>query len=182
MDPLTTYNMAYRQLRAEADEDTSLINLSTGGAWASAPAGKVQLYPICEGSYVNEIQIIFAGGIDAGTDPADKTFSWKLYAWKGTNCPAEYVANGTGTLGTQRVYIFPDGDVESAWRTWADTLSITTQRFVRTMATSDSTGNNEIAKLNVDASGYPYWYVEVTDADGSTGAEAGAISSWYTGF
>lgn len=183
MDPLTTYNMIYRQFRAEADENTSLIDLAAGGGtWDNAPASKVRLYEIQEGSYVNELQLIFAGGIDAGTDPNNKTFSWKLWAWKGENCPAEYVANGVGTIGTQDVETFPDGTSESAARSWADTLRVLNQRFVRTVTSSDSTGNNEIAKLNVDTAGYPYWYVEITDADGTTGDEAGAISVWYTGF
>ena len=166
--------MQYALLRAEADEDAATIDLAAnGGGWQNRPTSDLGKIPID----VDYLQLIFAGGIDADTDPDDKTFAWKLYAWMGTNSPAEYVAHGTGIIGTQDVVQFPSGVGSSGARQWADTLVVTADELMGVVAVVDS-GNNRVAKLKVQARGYQYWYVEITSADGATGDEAGAISVW----
>ena len=131
------------------------------------------------------IAFSFAGGQDDNTDPDNLTFSWKLYAWKDQECPAEYVAEGTGVLGTQTIVTFPDGTAANTsgtdLRHWADTLVVDADEFVGIVDTVDS-GNNRICKLRVQARGYRHWYFEITSADGVTGTEAGAISVWYSRF
>ena len=180
--PITT---KYLQMRAEADEDSSAIDLTAGGGgWANRPSSNFMVLP--RESYHENIKLIFSGGIDANTDPSNKTFSWKLYTWKDDDCPAEYVANGTGRLGTQNVVSLPDGTAKDTsgtnLRHWADTIAITTDAFVGVVDSIDAEGDNRVAKLRIQTRGYRYWYVEITSADGVTGTEAGAISVWYSRF
>ena len=168
--------MEYLKMRTEADEDAATIDLAAdGGAWKNRPSSDV----LSVSDDVDYVSMIFAGGIDAGTDPDDTTFSWKLYAWKDQNCPAEYVAYGTGTIGTQDVVLFPDGKGSSGARQWADTIAITDDQWVGVVDVVDS-GSNRVCKLKVQTRGYKYFYIEITDADGSTGTEAGSISIWAT--
>lgn len=181
---LQTQQVGYRALRASAIQDTA-ITLQTGGAWRSRPSTTIELPSRRLGeSNVNALQIIFAGAFDALTDPNGHTFSWRLYAYKDEFAPAEYVANGTGVLGTQDVIDFPDNAPVSpaGSQNWCDTIVISEQRFPTQLVTTAATGSNEIAKLLVDAAGYKYWYCEITDADGATGLEAGPVSAWYTYF
>ena len=180
-EPITT---TYLKMRAEADEDTSTIDLAAnGGGWANRPTSNFLAIPK-DGSH-QDLAFIFAGGIDANTDPNNKTFSWTLYAWKDQHCPAEYVATGTGILGTQDVVALPDGTAAATsgtdLRNWADTIVVTNDDFLGLVSVTD-TGNDRIAKLRVQTKGYRYWYMEITSADGVTGAEAGAISVWYSRF
>ena len=185
---LQTSISGYRELRASAIQDTA-ITLETGGAFRDKPSTAIQVVSNATNgaggfTNINALQIIFAGGFDGLTDPDDHTFTWRLYAYRDEGCPAEYVANGTGVLGSQDVIDFPDGTPVSPAdsRNWCDTITISEQRFPTTLVTTAAAGGNEIAKLLVDAAGYKWWYCEITDADGATGAEAGPVSAWYAGF
>jgi hypothetical protein len=179
--------IGYTLFRADANETaTTTITLASaaGGAWENRPAATksiVELRPITNDTPANGLQFIFSGGSEAGADPDNKTFAWTLYAWKNVNSPCEFVAAGTGTIGNQGVYRWPNGTLCSATRKWADTVVITSQRFPTVLYSTASTGSDEIAKLVIpDAFGYAYWYAAISSADGETGTEVNAVSSWWS--
>jgi len=171
----------YRLLRAEADENASEIGLTTEGDFAQKPAGAISLSSVLSAGAlhypVNAIQFIFCGGA-----AADKTFSWKIYAWRVTNGPAELLAYGTGTLGTQAVVKYPDSGSTATSKFWTDTLAISAQGLPKTFTLADYAGGNRVAKLTGDLCGYDWIYCEITSADGTTGVEAGDISVYYSHF
>ena len=171
-----TYRASYALLRAPADEDASTIDLTTGGLFADKPASAVQVGTLTAAAGDNAaVQVIFCGG-----DAENDTFSWRIYGWRYGNGPAEYVASGTGILGTQAAGTGPESAVVAADTYWADTLTITGgQHWMTAVETKDS-GNNRIAKLVFDFFGYDWLYCEISSADGSTGIEAGDIAVYYS--
>ena len=178
-----TYHAPYTLLRAEADEDpnttigSTLVDLTAGGDFASMPANAARLGSSSgPNNAVGAIQLIFCGGGAAG-----KTFTYTIYAWRTDNGPAEFVATGTGTLGTQAVVAYPHNRATATSKFWADTLTVT-GRWNKTVTSTDTTGNNEVAKLLFDFCGYEYIYVEISSADGSTGTEAGNVAVYYSYF
>lgn len=172
---LDTYHCELLLLRTEADEDASAIDLTTEGDYANKPSAAVPLKtrPDRMGHGGNALELVFCGG-----SAADKTFTYKIYAWRNTNGAARMVATGTGTLGTQAVVIYPSGSTATS-KFWADTLTVT-ERWVASVESSDASGNNEIASLQFDFRGYEFIYCEITSADGATGAEAGDVSVYYS--
>lgn len=171
-------------LRTEEDENVSdptagthkIIDLTTEGNFANKNSKAVQLRARDDGlgHGGNGIEITFCGG-----SAADKTFTYKLYGWRRKNGMARMIATGTGTLGTQAVVIYPSGATATS-KFWADTLTVT-YRWVAPVESSDTTGNNEVASLQFDFTGYEWLYCEITDADG-TGTEAGDVSAYYAYF
>jgi hypothetical protein len=91
----------------------------------------------------------------------------------------ELVAYGTGTLGTQAVVKYPHNGETATDRYWADTFVITKDAWLSTTSAIDNGGDNRVAKLKFAANGYKYFYCEITDADNSTGTEAGNITVYY---
>lgn len=172
---LDTYHCELLLLRAEADENASTIDLTTGGDFANKPSSAIPLTTRDDrtGHGGNALELVFCGGA-----AADKTFTYKIYAWRSTNGLARMVATGTGTLGTQAVVVYPSGSTATS-KFWADTLTVT-ERWVASVTTSDASGNNETASLQFDFRGYEWVYAEITSADGSTGTEAGDISVYYS--
>jgi len=172
-----TIHSPYHLLRAEANENASTIDLTSEGDFASKPSGAVRLISLGEAGPANAIQFIFCGGA-----AADKTFSWKIYAWRRSNGPCEFIASGTGTLGTQAVVKYPLDGSTATNKFWADTLAVSEQGALKTFSLADASGNNRVAKLYGDLCGYEWIYIEITSADGSTGTEAGNISVYYSYF
>jgi hypothetical protein len=80
-----------------------------------------------------------------GTDAANETMAWMLIGWA-RGGPAEEIAYGTATLGTQRVA------TGTATELYADTITITGQYWPSLITVSDS-GNNRIAKISFDMNG-----------------------------
>jgi len=172
-----TVHSPYYLLRAAADEDATTIDLAASkGNFASMPSGAVQIRPNTErGSTANGIEIIFAGG-----SAADKTFSYKIYAWRAINGPAALVCSGTGTLGTMDVVTYPSGAAVTDIF-YADTLTCT-DTWITTIGTVDNSGGNRCSRLVFDTCGYEWFYVEITEADGvdpGTG-QAGDVSAFYS--
>jgi len=163
--------MRYQKFRAEATKDSSSITLTTGGSWDNKPTTT----KVVNTDEETRMSLIIAGGVEA-----NDTFSWKVYAYKDVWGPAEMVADGTGVIGTQRVYYFPDGVAETAVRYWADSLVLSNESFARSVDIID-TGNNRVCKLSIKTAGYKYWLMEITNADG-TGTEATNLSVWYSLF
>ena len=166
---LQTCHSPYHLLRTEGNEDASAVTLATAGDFASKPSTAVQL-----DVDVNGIEIIFAGGA-----AANKTFSWRYYAWRYRNGPAELVAYGTGILGSQAVVIYPNTGLAATNKFYADTLVITGQYWPATVSVVDGAGDDRLGKLIADMCGYEWVYMEITNADGSTGTEAGNVSVYY---
>jgi len=172
-----TYHAPYTLLRAEANEDATALDLTTKGDFANMPATAVRLGSNAgANNAVGALQLIFCGGA-----AADKTFTYTIYAWRTGNGPAEFVATGTGTLGTQAVVAYPHNRATATAKFWADTLTVT-GRWNKTVTSTDTSGNNQVAKLLFDFCGYEYIYVEISSADGSTGTEAGNVSVYYSYF
>lgn len=172
---LDTTHKEYYLLRTEANENASVLDLTSAGNFANKPSAAVQLIaqPDGTGHGSNGIEIVFCGG-----SAANKTFTYKIYAWRKTNGMARMMATGVGTLGTQAVVVYPQTGTATS-KFWADTLTVT-YRWLSTVKSSDTTGNNEVASLQCDFSGYEWLYVEITNADGSTGDEAGNITAYYS--
>ncbi|HBG28189.1 MAG: hypothetical protein A2Y10_19620 [Planctomycetes bacterium GWF2_41_51] len=164
-------------LRAEADENSELIGLTTGGDFASKPAGAVMLDNLNIDQRKKNLVFYFCGGA-----AADKTFGYKIWAWRSNNGMAELIAEGTGVLGTQAVVKYPHTGTAATNKFWADTLTITTQGTPETFQVADAAGGDRTAKLFGYNCGYEWIYCEITDADGSTGDEAGVISVYYAYF
>lgn len=171
---LDTVHVAYTLLRAEANENASVIDLTTEGDFAQKPATAIPFRTKDDGTGHggNCLEFVFCGGSAAG-----KTFTYKIYAWRKTNGMARMVATGVGTLGTQAVVKYPHDGATATLKFWADTLTVTT-RWMKSVYSTDTTGNNEVASLHVDFIGYEWFYVEITNADGST--EAGNVTVYYS--
>jgi hypothetical protein len=128
---------------------------------------------------VKNLVFYFCGG-----SAADKTFGYKIWAWKFGGGMAELIAEGTGTLGTQAVVKYPHNGQTATNRFWADTLSISDggQGTPETFQIADGTGTNRCAKIYGYNCGYEWIYCEITDADGTTGTEAGWITVYWSYF
>ncbi len=170
------------------------FDISTAGDFANRPQGSGTNYsgvldlfersvyatdqqaaPIRPILIPNGIEFFFAGG-----SAADKTFGWKLYAWRNGNGMARHLATGSGILGTQAVVKWPHDPITSVSnRFWADTLTVTMQNWLKPIRSGDTAGNNTATSIWTDNCGYRYWYIVITDADGSTGTEAGNVSSYW---
>ena len=93
------------------------------------------------------------------------------------------MANGTGTLGTQQVIVYPhNNEATTSTRFWADTLLVTWDAWPKDVESTSTTGRNSIAEIWMDDTGSRYWFMQISDADGSTGTEAGDISVFYRYF
>ena len=174
---LDTYHCDLLLLRAEADEDSSTIDLTTKGDFAQKPSAAVRLSTTGDrvGHGGNAVELFFCGG-----DTANDTFTYTVYAWRRTNGPVRLVATGTGTLGTQAVVKYPHSSSAATSKFWADTLSVT-GRWLKTVSSTNTSGNNEIASLVFDFCGYEFIYVEITNAAG-TSTEAESVSVYYSYF
>ena len=178
MNALDTKRVSYQVLRAEANEDSTVLDLTTKGNFANMPASAVEMETDYsgEGSGANIMEVVFCGGSADG-----KTFTYKIYAWRSANGMARMVATGAVTLGTQAVIVYPQGGAATS-KFWGDTITITTSKWIKTVSTSDGSGNNNVASLSFDTCGYKYFYCEITNADGSTGTEAGNVTAYYSFF
>jgi hypothetical protein len=174
MDTLGTLQSAWSVLRASAGEVTAL-DLTSAGDFAHKPATAVEIVGGATETPVNGIEIAFSG-----TDANNETFSYKVYAYRKTNGPATLVCSGAGTLGTQAVLLNPSTGATATNTFWADTLTCTSV-WPATVTLSDS-GNNGVARLTFDLLGYSHIYVEITNADGTTGVEAASVAAWYAGY
>lgn len=167
--------------RNEADEDSSPLDLTSEGDFASMPSedgdflGAVDVNDgLSSLMKVDAITFAFTGGA-----AANKTFTWKLFAWKTKNGAARQVAEGTGILGTQAVVKYPHNAETATNKFWADTLTVTWWNWYKRVDSTDTTGHNTVAEIWLDAFGWRYWHVEIADADGETDTEAGDIASYY---
>ena len=182
---LTTLSHKIRIARNEANEDSSLLDLTSEGDHASMPselgATGTGVIDVLSDKYageteteVNGIELYFCGGSAAG-----KTFGWRILAWRNCNGPARLAAVGTGELGTQALVTYPHNGETATNKFWADNLVITWSNWPKDMEATDTGNSNSVASVWFDFSGYRYFKVEITDADGSTGTEAGNVAAYW---
>lgn len=131
----------YYTLRARsATDDVDIIHTSTPASqnanWANQKTG----YTLTE--LARRVQVVFFG-----TDAVNETINWKLWAYPYLGS-AEYIANGTATLGQQVV-----DPGASTTEYYADTISISAEAWIEYIRVKDS-GNDRIAKLVFDFAGY----------------------------
>jgi len=186
IEALGTISHKLNVARLEADEDASPIDLTSEGDFAQKPSTALDLFersvfetdkqdtPIRPVLVPNGIEFFFTGG-----SAENKTFGWKLYAWRNENGMARHVATGTGTLGTQAVVTYPHNGSTATNKFWADTLTVTWWNWLKEVKSTDTVGHNTAASIWLDNCGYRYWHIIITDADGSTGTEAGDIAGWW---
>lgn len=176
-----THKLFVARQEAAANSDFS-DNLATKGNFANRPDGSVDVLDLIRldptvdnvkdpkifaNTIVNGIVFYFAGG-----DAPDDTFEWNLYAWRNENGPAELVANGIGTLGTQAVVTWPHNDVPVADRFWADTIQVDNEYWVKEIEAT-AQDNNSVSKLWMDIAGCRYFYIEIPASVGKMSAYIG---------
>lgn len=180
--------------RPEADENgasgaPAIFNNTTAGNFDSKPTTGVidildppKLDPTIEISQpsviaesdINGVIFSFTGG-----SAADKTFTYDIFTWANENGPAKHSVSGVGTLGTQQVVKYPHNNQPATDKFWADTLTFTWTNHPKEMESTDEGGHNSVAELWFDTSGVRYIMIQISDADGTTGTEAGDIACYY---
>jgi hypothetical protein len=150
----------YRTLRAvSATNDTGLA--ADGAKFDDV---KDLLVPTLN-AQAGEVSIIFKG-----TDATSEVMNWCLYAVRDDDCPAEYVAHGTATLGAT--------ETGKADEYYASTITVTNQDWLRTINIVDGyqfnlgTGavtNGGIAKISFDTMEYKYLICLMSKDDNTTG-------------
>jgi len=189
IETLGTVSHKLNVARLEANEDASPLDISTTGDFAQKPSAALDLFersvyetdkqntPVRPILVPNGIEFFFCGGSADG-----KTFGWKLYAWRNENGMVRYVATGTGKLGSQAVVCYPHdltADGAATNKFWADTLVVTWWNWPKRVTSTDKVGHDTAASVWLDNCGWRYWHIVITDADGSTGDEAGDIASYW---
>ncbi len=190
---LTTLSHRLFVVRNEANENgasgaPAIFVLATEGDFAQKPSTALDLQkkdlfsprdvaPIAE-TLQNGLAFSFMG-----SSAANKTFTYDIFTWGNENSPARHIVNGTGILGTQQVIIYPHNNIATTTdRFWADTLAISWENWPKEVESTDTDGHNTVAEVWLDGTGSRYWFVQISDADGSTGTEAGDISVFYRYF
>ncbi len=194
---LTTYTHKLFVARAEADENgaggaPAIFVNTTAGNFAGKPTGSVDVldpgfldpttevaksvsvHPI---SKVNGIAFSFSGGSAAG-----KTFTADFFTWANENGPAKHTVNMTAELGTQQVVIYPHNGVTATSKFWADKMTLNWENHLKEVEVTDTDGRNSVGEIWFDMTGLRYVFVQISDADGSTGTEAGDISCFFRYF
>lgn len=181
---LTTLSQKLRIARNEANEDATLLDLTTLGDYAHRPAilgatgiGVIDLLDEEVESVtqmkVNGIEFSFCGGSAAG-----KTFGWRILSWR-VQGPARLAAVGTGELGTQAVVTYPHNPNAAATnKFWADNLVVTWYNWPKRIKATDTGNSNSQASVWLDDCGRRYFKIEITDANG-VGAEAGNLACYW---
>ena len=190
---LTTIAHRIYLARLEADENgvsgaPDIFNIATEGNFAQKPSTALDLQAIdlFSPKNVKLLPLLIQNGIAfsfSGGSAANKTFTYDIFAWSNENGPAHHLINGTGILGTQQVVKYPHNKDTATSKFWADTIVVTWDNVLKGVeSTEESTGRNSIAEVWFDASGFRYFFPQISDADGSTGTEAGDIAVWYRYF
>lgn len=150
-----------------ATEDTQLTVATQKTAPVEATDGT-----ICLPAQRGVMHLIFVG-----TDAADETLAWTIWAYKSISDPAEYVANGTATLGLTQT----GGSNEF----YADTIAITAQSWIKTVSVVDGApaaiiADAGISKLVFDTCEYQYFNIIIRDITG--GGECAKAGAKYATF
>lgn len=175
---LETAINAWQVARAEANEDSSTLDLTAEGDFSvvSVANGWFKVPEIAGKSRVNGLQFIAYGG-----NAANDTFNYRILTAAIANGPAEPVEIGQGILGTQPVLIDPATGAEKSNRFWVDTFGTITNYWWIAGSGKVSNASNFIDGRRIDGLGSGWYKIEVTNADNTTGIEAGNIK-WFWKF
>lgn len=189
---LTTLSHRLFVARNEADENgasgaPAVFVLATEGNFAQMPSTaldllKLDLFSPRETKHFAEMNQNGIAFSFAGSSAANKTFTYDIFTWGNENSPARHAVNGTGILGTQQVIVYPHNNIAAPGRFWADTLTVAWENWPKEVEATDITGHNTVAEVWLDDTGSRFWFIQISDADGSTGTEAGDISVFYRYF
>ena len=94
----------------------------------------------------------------------------------GPACPP--AAQRAGRTGSQAVVVYPNGEAAPD-KFWLDTLAVTSYSWPKAVKATVGGGNDSVAMLSLFTGGWPYWKMQIEDADGSNGDEAGDVSVWW---
>lgn len=161
-----TQQMGWTALRSGVTaDDTALDGTTEGYTFAFgdkpvlSPSGPLlKVHP-----YWNNVQLYFAG-----TDAANETCNFKLYAWR-QDGPATLICSGTFTLGT--------AVTGTANTYYADTITVT-DVWPTELVVSNS-GTNGVCTLAFDALGFMYIYCEI---DIPASSQVASASAYISGF
>ena len=179
--------------RNEADENgasgaPAIFVLATEGNFAQKPStaldlAKKDLFIPKDGQRFGALVQNGLAFSFSGSSAAGKTFTYDILTWSPQNGPAKHSVNGIGILGTQEVIIYPHNGVATTKdRFWADTLTVEWENHPKEVESTDTVGHNTIAEVWFDGTGIRYVFIQISDADGSTGTEAGDIAVFYRYF
>jgi len=181
---LTTLSQKLRIARNEANEDATLLDLTTLGDYTNMPTvlggtgvGVIDLL----GEEVESVTQMEANGIEfsfCGGSAPGKTFGFRGLSWR-VQSPAQLFMVGTGELGTQAVVTYPHNpNAEAADKFWADNLVVTWYNWPKRVKATDTGNSNSAASVWLDNCGRRYFKIEIVDASG-IGAEAGNIAAYW---
>lgn len=186
---LTTLTHQLRIARNEANEDAALLDLTSEGDYAQMPAilgatgvGVIDIVGERHESTievpVNGIEFYFCGGNLDG-----RKFGYRILAWKTANGPARAVAWSGGDtcfLGTQKVVKYPHNGNTATNKYWSDHLVVGNYNWPKRVRATDVGIFNSVGSIWFDACGYRFFKVEITNADGVTGTEAGNMAVYWS--
>lgn len=190
---LTTIAVPLHVARNEADENgasgaPAIFVIATEGDFAQKPVTALDLakkdlfdpkidQPLGELEQ-NGLAFSFTGG-----SAADKTFTADFYTWANQNGPAKHTINMTAELGTQQVVFYPHNPTAAATdKFWADKMTLNWENHLKEVEVTDPVGRNSVGEVWFDITGLRYVFIQISDADGSTGTEAGDIAVFYRWF
>jgi hypothetical protein len=192
--PLTTLTHKLFVGRAEADENGAsgapavFVN-ATAGDFANKPASTIDVLDrafldpttevvkntkIIAVSEVNGIVLSFTGGSAAG-----KTFTTDIFTWSNENGAAKHTTNISCELGTQQVVKYPHNGAVATSKFWTDKMTVNWTNHVKRVESTDIVGRNSVGEIWLDLSGLRYVFIQISDADGTTGTEAGDVACYY---
>lgn len=164
----------WQQFRAPGNEDASPIDLTAQGDYDQKVSEAIELISDA-GGHITIYDIFIA--IAAGA-AASKTLTWRLFTWAKWNGMCQQVGYGTAETGAQAVVKYPNGETATDIF-WCDTLVVTAYSWLKAIKATVGGGNDSVGLLSLQTFEWPFWFMQIEDADGSTGNEAGDVSVWW---
>ena len=188
---LGEFSLPWRQLRGHGAtlvtaDDTALALGTSKGDWANRPASPGQDIDgnyICTAACSINVPEVTGGKIRTveiigfGTDTANQTCAWILYAYRSVYSPVRRVAAGTAILGAMDTVTDP---VTGAALTgfYVDTWGLTSDYWGTTIVGELDDAGDAMSVLSFPLRGYQYLYLEIKPTTG-TCASFGAAFSGY---
>ena len=166
-------------------DDTQIALGTSKGDWDNKPAAPVETgdspsrvfdcVPFCSVCvpYVSAGKISTIEIIGWGTDAANETCAWILYAYRGPYSPARRVAAGTAILGTMDVVKDPITNT-AVTAFYVDTWGVTSDYWGSVAEKDDA--DNALSVLTFDLKGYQYLALEILPTSGTCASFAAAFS------
>ena len=183
---LTTLTNKLRIARNEANEDTTLLDLTTLGDYGNMPpligATGIGVFSLLREEHESEI-LMTANGVElffCAGGATGRTFAWRLLSWR-VQGPAQLMAIGTAELGTQAVTRYPHNAEVATDRYWADHLTVTWYNWPKRVKATDAGNSNSAAAIWWDCCGRPFYKVEIEDADDNAkqSGQAGNVAAYF---